>query len=523
MLRYYSRIHTGGGGKAEINMKTPIIFCAAAALCVLFFAQGYRFIRQVGLEEDEVLSIAAILKPVEATGWFGKLPIMIESYAGTLEALVYREIFRIVPPGAQSVRLPVLLLGTATLFLFFLFFRMTIGDAGALIATALLAADPIFIISTVLNFGMDAVQHFLAAAILLLLVLFHRRGDVRLLKAACFLCGLALWDKVTFVWFLTGMAVGGLAVFRAEIRQHATWRNAKLGVAWVALGAAPLIYFNVISPAATIRQSGRVQAPSVERVNVMRMSLDGSSLFGWLTRQEDGTASREPQTAVERAGVALSDAVGHPEWHGLAFACIASLLMWRNRTTRFCPIAFAAGWIAMLPFPMGAGGAHHIVQLWPLPQMMVASALCAIPRIKPYVAVAAAAPLVIWCALVTNEYYAQIVTRGNVPDWSDAVEPLRKQLVETPNGGILTLDWGIMGPLRAIGRGELPLRFWQSGQARTLAENPNFIFVRYLDRQGRDDDKFAALRNTGLREELIADISDRNGRPVYRVVRYREP
>ncbi len=496
-----------------IQMKTLLVFCTAAVLCVLFFAQGYLFVRQVGVQEDEVLFVSAILNPIDAAGWFGKLPIMILNYAGSFKALVYREIFRIVPPGVRSVRLPVLLLGTATVFLFFLFFRMTMGNAAALIATALLAADPIFVLTTVLDWGIDAVQHFLAAAALPLFVLFHRSRNPRYLKAACFLCGLALWDKVTFVWLLAGLAAGTWLVFGSEIRHHLKWRNFKLALVWMAMGAAPLIYFNVNQPAATIRESGGVRPPGLERAKIMYKSLDGSVLFGWLTRQEDGTPLREPQTAAERAGVALSKAVGNPEWHGLLFACIGSLLLWRNRAVRFCAIAFA----------VGAAGTHHIVLLWPLPQMMVAAALCAIPRWKPAYAMAAAAPLVIWCALVTNEYYARIVTRGNVPNWSDAIEPLREQLARTPTGGILALDSGILGPLRALGRGDLPLKYWKTEQARMLAENPSFVFVRYVERQGRDDEKFAALRNTGLREELVAEIADRNGRPVYRVARYRTP
>ncbi len=503
------------------STRTLFVYCAAILLCVLFFAQGYLFIRQTGLEEDEVLSLASILKPVEATGWFGKLPIMIETYAGTVEALVYREIFRAVPPGPYSVRLPVLLLGTLTLFLFFLFFRMTLGDAAALIATALLAADPMYVITTVLNFGMNAVQHFLAAIVLPLFVLYHRRGDERLLKAAFFVCGLALWDKFTFVWLMAGLAVGVAAVFWTELRTHLTWRNLKTAIAWGALGAAPLVYFNIIAPGATLRAGTRVQAAAVERAAVMQHSLDGSALFGWLTRQDAGTPLREPSTALEQAGVALSRATGQMEHHGLLIACIASLLMWRNKAVRFCPIAFFAGWLAMLPFPMGAGGSHHVLQLWPLPQMMVAAAVVSIPRVTGAMAMALSAPLVIWCGLVTNEYYAQIVTRGNLPNWSDAIEPLRQKLAETPAAGILSVDWGIMGPLRVLGRGDLPLRFWSADQARTLAENPNFLFVRYVDRAGCKDEKFAALRGTGFKEEVVADIADRNGRPVYRVTRYQ--
>ena len=83
------------------------------------------------------------------------------------------------PPDARLIRLPVLILATLTVLLYFVLSRMTIGDMGALIA-----------ITTVLNSGIDAVQHFLTAGALLLFLTFHRRGDAWMLKAACFLCGL---------------------------------------------------------------------------------------------------------------------------------------------------------------------------------------------------------------------------------------------------------------------------------------------------------------------------------------------
>jgi len=89
-----------------------------------------------------------VLKPVEVSGSFGTVPIMIMDYAGTLTVLLY-----------------------------FVFFRMTLGDIGALMATALLAVDPMFVIPTVLDWGNDAVQHFLAAAALVLFLTFHRCGE----------------------------------------------------------------------------------------------------------------------------------------------------------------------------------------------------------------------------------------------------------------------------------------------------------------------------------------------------------
>ncbi len=51
---------------------------------------------------------------------------------------------------------------------------MIMDYAGALVATALLVVDPVFLITTVLDLGIDAVQHFLAVAAMLLFVRFHR-------------------------------------------------------------------------------------------------------------------------------------------------------------------------------------------------------------------------------------------------------------------------------------------------------------------------------------------------------------
>lgn len=503
-------------------MKSPFVLLSALLLSALFFAQGYLYIRQVGVQEDEVLFVSAVVEPVEMAGRFGVVPTMILNYGGTLKALAYSELFRWFPADVRSIRLPVLLLGTATVFLFFLFFRMTMGNAVALIATALLAVDPIFVITTVLDWGIDAVQHFMAAAALPLFILYHRRGDRRLLQAACFLCGLGLWDKVTFVWLLAGFGVATVLVFGEELKPHLNRSTLLTALIWTSLGAAPLIHFNLYSGGLTVRETGGIRTPGAERASILQHSLDGSVLFGWITRGADGSPDRAPQTAVERAGVALSHASGHQESHGLLLACVASLVFIRRRAVRFCAIAFFVGWVVMLPFAMGAAGAHHIVLLWPLPQLMVAAALCSIPRIRPWQAVAAAMPLVLWSALVTNEHYARIVTRGNVRYWSDAMEPLRESLSKSDSQGIFSLDWGLMGPLRALGRGRLPLKFWDSAKVESFAKNPNYLFVRYVDRQGLDDEKFGALRNTGLREEVVAQIADRHGRPMYLVTRYRE-
>ncbi|MCX7009438.1 MAG: hypothetical protein NTY53_19715 [Kiritimatiellaeota bacterium] len=71
----------------------------------------------------------------------------------------------------------------------------------------------------------------------------------------------------------------------------------------------------------------------------------------------------------------------------------------KRKLMAFCVVAFVVGWLVMLPFAMGGNGSHHVILLWPLPQMLVASAVCAlgglIPRARAVIAWALAAPVVV--------------------------------------------------------------------------------------------------------------------------------
>ena len=60
---------------------------------MLFFAEGYAFIRQVRAREDEALFAGAVLKPVEVCGSINVVLILITDHAGTLKALVYGQLF----------------------------------------------------------------------------------------------------------------------------------------------------------------------------------------------------------------------------------------------------------------------------------------------------------------------------------------------------------------------------------------------------------------------------------------------
>ena len=377
------------------------------------------------------------------------------------------------------------------------------------------------------------------AAALPLFVLYHRTGRRALLGLACFLCGLALWDKATFIWILLGLGAGLLAVFPRELWPHLKPRRILLAGFSMALGASPLIFYTVTAPRDTTASGmGGFAAPGIQKVRMLVRTLDGSSLLGFITR---GSAEVDSpgRRRVERAAVRLSRAAGNPWKHALLYASLASLALlpwfWRQTVYRramlFSAVAFVVGWLAMLPFAMGAGGSHHIILLWPLPQMLVAAALCAtagrIPRFGNAVAVLAAGAIALSCLLVTNQYYAMIVRFGPPDYWTDAINPLYALVSGARAKAIHPVDWGIGGPLRTIGEGALPLKFTQEMAPDAVAlqlRQPGGLFIFYKDRSWHPNQELQRVRDAagrnGFREELVAEVADRHGRPVYRVVRY---
>jgi hypothetical protein len=534
--------------------RAKTVFAAAALLCGIFFALGNAFIRQIGVQEDEAQFVTGILPPLVGRKFIeigGELyPIMLATYAGALKGLVYIGIFSIWPPDTLSLRMPMLVAGVVTVFLFFVFFRMTMGNLAALIATTLLVFDPIFVTFTVLDSGIVTVQHLLMAAALPLFVQYHRTQRRALLAAAGFLCGLALWDKTTFAWLIAGWGTGLAVVYWREIRTDLSLRRMGLVLVSVLVGALPLVYYTLSEWGTAAQGMGGLGAPSKHKAIILMKTLDGSSPFGFLARDPDLATLRAPHTSIERASGWVAELAGYPWHHWLLWASVVSIVLIpflkpgpERRMMLFSLIAFAIGWCAMLPFAMGGVGSHHVILLWPLPQMLVASAICAlgglVPRLRAVIALGLAGPVILSCALVTNECYLHLVMFGPPDHWTDAIYPLLGWVKKTRPASIYSLDWGIEGPLRCLGRGALPLRDvstilsdprWPADRRealRSMLAGPRSIFIYYVDRSRHANSNLERLRllgrEAGLREETLTLVQDRNRRPIYAVARFAEP
>ncbi len=344
---------------------------------------------------DEALFAQPYYVPVERAFrlrlFHHDFPLMIMTYIGTLKTLLYWPLiaafgasFRTHPAyAAWLTRLPMVLAGGLTVFVFFFFAQRAAGRWAACIAIALLASDPTFILTDTFDWGPVALEHLLLVTGCFFLVKYAQDGVPRDLPVGCFCFGLALWNKAVFVWALAGLVCATAVIFRRELSRMVTRRVLLTAGAGFLIGALPFAIYNGHRRGETFRSSAHLEplAAPAKFIEV-RLALNGSGLFGFMVSDESPSKPCQPASLVGRAAIFVHDHFGEHRTNGMEYAAALALLAvplwWRSRAARFCLIFTAVAWFWMAS-TQGAGAAvHHTVLLWPFPQLFVAVVISSI-------------------------------------------------------------------------------------------------------------------------------------------------
>lgn len=525
--------------------------CATLLLCNL--AIGFSFLPYPGIQNDEALFSSGIYDAGRAlsnlTVFKHRIPMMLISYLGALKSWIYAPILAIWQPSVWSVRLPVLVIGAVTLWLFWGVACRISGTRAAVAGCALLAFDTTWLLTTVFDWGPVVFQHLLTVGGVLSLVRFHQNASRRSLGLGSFLFGLALWDKALFAWTLAAMAASVLVLFPRAVRQAASRRNMILALIWFSVGAFPFLRYNVQKRGETWRQNVVWTTGDLAgKTHLLRSSLDGSGLFGYIAYDDSADNPRRPATALERASVALSTLASHPRKGPLPYLLAAAVLLipflWRTPARRSALFALFTGaliWLQMAFVQSAGGSVHHTALIWPWPQLLVGVTFAeASRRLKRAGAPLLAAVLILACGsslLVTNEYLARLISNGASRSWTDASQPLFETLWQTPAKLVYIVDWGIFDTQRLLSQNRLPLR-WGPGpllkekpddsdwrELREMIGDPEHIIVGHTPPYEEFPNVHRRLalmaEDAGFRRELLHTVRDSHGRAVYEVFRFR--
>jgi 4-amino-4-deoxy-L-arabinose transferase-like glycosyltransferase len=484
------------------------------------------FLTGPGIEEDEALFVAPVSGNAPSlyewrVGHF-RIPVMTMDYIGALKSWLYWPIFRLWSPNVWSMRLPVCMLSVVTLLLFVDVVRRAAGKRVALAAAVFLATDAVFVLINV--FDMTVCLLLLGtAAFLNLLQRFEASGRRSFLGAAFLVVGLALWYKAVFIFPLAAMMLALAVAYPSQVLRSFTRWNVALAVVGMALGAAPLIAFNLERRGATVQASGELPTvPALEKLVMLQHTLDGRAFEHYMFRS---TFAEK----IPLIGAPLGELVirwyresrlgpGSALLPALALALVALPLLRRSAqfpALLFSWVAMASAYGVMFVFRDAGAGPHHTVLLYPAPHFIVAASAAAM--MERYLSGKQTAAFLGFCILLAASNlwllarYAQAArTNGFSVYWSDGVERLADVLGHQ-NLPVAVLDWGIHNGVQIHSHDTLSFA--------DPAPRENVLYVTHCDGYVIDESRTAQfqaqLAVSALRMTENRVVADKKGHLVY--------
>jgi 4-amino-4-deoxy-L-arabinose transferase-like glycosyltransferase len=511
--------------------------------CGLFITLGALLIPLAGLQSDEALFGAPLYPNINnylwTRPWRLNIPVMEMSYLGSLKSFLYLPIFQLLGANLWTIRLPMVLLGSLTVFMFYKL-ASNLGRNPAILGAFLLATDPLFLLTNTFDWGPVALEHFFLVTGCWCIYQFGTRpadsgstwhSRVRFLALGSLCFGLALWNKAIFLWALAGLSVATLIVFWPWVRRELTARNLRIALAAFLLGASPFVYYNIRHPLATFSENAHFEPEAVaSKWTQLEAGLQGNSLFGYIASEE----WMEPAKPVGGLSAAIRDAVGPLRNTGFYYVLGALLVLvplwWRSRAAWFSLIFMAVAWIWMALTHDAGASAHHVVLLWPFPIVFAIAALRRLPRSTMFLAGVLLAGSNL---LIVNQYFYQLQRNGAFNTFTDAILPLSDSLDESHT--LYITDWGLFDSLNLLHRGRLQLRLAsgpltpdnpsaeEAADVQRMLQDPKGLFLGHVKalevypNVGAHLD--AQARTAGLRREIVRTIPDSNGRPIFEISR----
>src|SRR5580658_8179351 len=433
--------------------------------CCLIILAGCALIPYAGIQMDEALFAGPYYQTVQREFrirlFHHNIPLMVMTYIGTLKTLIYWPLIGLFRSGFEAhplraawvLRLPTVLAGSLTVWIFFYLAQRSAGRRTAVIAALLLASDPTFLLTNTFDWGPVALEHLLLVTGCYFLVKYAQNGQPRDLPLGFFFLGLALWNKAVFVWALAGLICAAVSVFGGELSKMITRRRIIIAAVGFLVGSLPFVIYNGHRRAETFRNNAHLEPRSAPAKFIhLRNALGGRGLLGYLVSEEFTDNPKAPVSLRGRTAVFIRDHLGEHRSVGMEYAAVLALLAvplwWRSRAARFSLVFCAVAWFFMASTHDAGASIHHTVLLWPFPQLFVAVAISSI-RWR-WLAASICLLLAGMNLLVVNQYILQFERNGAEGPFTDAIYPLSASLSDIPGQTVYVLDWGIQFPLDVL-------------------------------------------------------------------------
>ncbi len=526
----------------------------------LFLALGMALIPFAGVQNDEALFGNPLYlfnaKELSIIVFHRHIPLMVMSYVGTLKTWIYSAIFLFFSVNVWTVRLPIVLAGALTVFIFYRFTSRAATPSAAVIAAFLLATDPSFLLTNTFDWGPVALGHLLlVTGCFFLLRFWQEKYQMHHLALGFFFLGLGLWNKALMLWALAGLAAAVVLVFGREVLLllgvkktqpprpaiPSVQKTFGFGIAAFLIGALPFVLYNVRHPNATLQGNAHIETTPDKAViegklSMVRGALNGSGLFGFIAAPDWIENARAPVTRRGQVAQWIRDRVGERQSSGFEYVFLLAVLAvpwwWRVRAARFALVFMAATWLAMAVTRDAGGAIHHAVLLWPFPQFFVAVVLASLPWRR--IAFAVAILLITMNLLVVNEYIREFDVNGANGNFTDALFPLSDAIPEDGHP-VYVVDWGMANTIALFHQGRILVRPVDSlfitstptenqrNIIQAVFSDPDAVFVGHVPGREVMETRVnldRAAESLHRHKQTIRIVTDSHGRPVFEIFRW---
>jgi hypothetical protein len=526
-----------------VSRQTRWLLLGVASLVLLVLLLGVRRLDEPGLYYDEVIQATPASEflreggePLRIPGarntWLfgGWFPLMTQPYMGALKSQLLIPTFAAFGASRETLRIATLAWACAGLLLLAFWTREIAGARAALALAALLALDPSFLFVSRHDWGSVSLALVCRGGGLWLVTAGWRLGSTLRMLAGGLLLGLGVYNKIDFAPFLAGCAVALLAAAPREVLSAPRKRPRQVGalVLGLIVGAGPMLLSvgGLLSATeAMFRSVGARPDDLGEKLLAWRTLLDGS----YFHRLMLAGGSFERLGQVDGAAWSPFGWIFASAWGALALHAVAAQRRGEpDRPAVFALVATLATALLLLATPRAAR-IHHVMNIQPLPQLVVALAAVRLAdRGRAGRGLAAAGLLAALAGglFVDLRIFDTLRETGGSGRWSGALEQLAHELPD--DTVVVSLDWGFHAPLR-LTRPELTLvePVWQlHGRMASLRGGPEHLYLVHepggevFDLGPRLLEAVAELPPESV---TIRVHEDRSGQPAFRSISFARP
>ena len=423
-------------------------------LPLAYMALGCFKLRYPGLQYDELLfGNVAVGSPNDGLFIVRRIygyPVLLMPYIGALKSYLYALIFKVLGVSVFTIRVPVIIVGTLTLYLSYALVRIMTGTLSAIFVLVLLSFDASFLFFVRTDVGPNALELLLKMlALLSLFIYFNKQGNIAFLFCFAASILLGLFNKLNFTWFINGLVCTYPIFYFAKIRSVLACANRfrKTLIIVIALGAILSCYLYYFTIAKIYHLGLTISSEEIIRtfprkLDTMTTVLTGHWFLSYLFKE--GAPNFFSPTII------------------LLFAILAArgvVVFWKKdfgESFRFETFLFSFLLLLFLQIiitPQAVNGWHSIIA-YPLIHILFASSTASLLQSVPLANIRTSLTILImslwlWPQVNVLYYYFDNIDKNDriaYRAWSTNIYDLI-HCTQKMNGKFISADWGVVNQL----------------------------------------------------------------------------